>query len=100
MTFVRNTNLMRFTNGVYFYNLFWVQDNNGFPPGVGEHIKYVLNVLRSHPLDMNSISDAVILLIVVETYRGLGFCDEKAVSSIVNRDDFMQEVNAKLYTQL
>ena len=100
MTFVRNTNLMRFTNGVYFYNLFWVQDNNGFPPGVGDRISYVLSVLKSHPLDMNHISDAVILLIVAETYRGLGFCDEQAVSSILNRDDFMQEANAKFDTQL
>ena len=100
MTFDRKTHLMRFTNGVYFYHEFWVQDNNGFPPGVGDRISYVLSVLKSHPLNMNHISGALILLIVAETYRGLGFCDEQAVGSILKSDDFMEEANAKFDTQL
>ena len=100
MTFDRKSQLYRFSNSVHFHLEYWVQDNKGFPLGVGNRISFVLSFLKSHLRDLNHISDAVILLIVAETYRRADFCDEQVLSSILDCDGFMQRANDKIDTQL
>ena len=100
MTFDRMTKLLRFTNGVCYYHEFRVEPNFGFPPGIGNRIDFVLSILKLQQRDMNFISDAVILLMVAQTYRGTGHCDHQAVDSMLKSNRFMKGANAKFDTQL
>ena len=88
MTFGRKSKLYRFSNSD-IHPEYWVQDDKEFPLGIGNRIYFALSFLKSHVRDLNHISDAVILLMVAETYRRAGVCNEQVFSSILDCDEFI-----------